>query len=273
MNSEDEEKESEEKEEKKIYKTKDQILDESFKKAELSKIGKNDTIDQHLIIKKPLQKIGFLIVIIAIIGIAILNYMPVLYINYETENSSITQFISYEDFKLDKIEPEEINSIFESTCYDCSDNSDSYIGLTINDFIDAPKFTSYVFYIMIIIGVLFSIIGLVDRKKNFSEKTNTIIHSIFTAFIILTGIIMLILNMKFLDANLLQHLNKPFLKELGFNRIQLLFFEPYFIIFISVILFVIGLIHMKLDLNKAFEKYTLINSKDDNIRFNSRSKI
>ncbi|KYK23544.1 hypothetical protein AYK21_02490 [Thermoplasmatales archaeon SG8-52-2] len=267
------EEESEKKEEKKIYKNKDKILDESFKQAQQLKTGKPKKSVLPITLKKPFIKIGLLIVIIALIGLFIINFVPFLYINYETEDSSIEQYISYQEFKYDQLEPEKIYSLFESTCIDCSENSDSYIGLTINDFIDTPKFTIYVFYIMIIIGAIFTIFMLVNRKRNFSENTIIIVHSIFTAFIIITGIIILILNMKFLAANLLQQLNKPFLMGLGFKRVQLLFFMPYFQILISFILFIIGLILMKLNLNNAVDKYNLVFSEKNNLRYKFGSKI
>jgi len=273
MSNEEKDKESENKEEKKIYKTKDQILDESFKEAELLKTGKSETKVPQIISKRPFIKVGILIVIIALIGLIIINYIPFMYLNYETDSSSIIEFISYEDFRFDQIEHEEIYSLFESTCYDCSENSDSYVGLTYNDFIDTPKFTIYIFYIMIFTGSLFTFFILVDSRKNFSENKITIVHSIFTAFIILTGIIILILNIKFLDANLLQHLNKPFIQALGFNRFQMLFFMPYFLILISAILFIIGLILMRLNLNKAENKYNCDISGNENIHYKFGSKI
>jgi hypothetical protein len=267
------EEESEKKEEKKNYKTKDQILDESFQHAQQIKTGKPEKVDLPITLRKPFIKIGLLIVIIAIIGLVIINFVPFLYINYETDNSSIKQYISYQEFKFDQLEPEKIYSLFESTCIDCSENSDSYIGLTINDFIDTAKFTIYIFYIMILTGIIFTIFILSGRKKNFSENTIIIIHSIFTVFIIITGIIILILNLKFLAANLLQQLNKPFLMGLGFNRVQLLFFMPYFQILISFLLFIIGLILLKLNLNKAVDKYNLVFSENNNLRYKFGSKI
>jgi len=267
------EKESENKEEKKIYKTKDQMLDESFKQAEILKTDKSKKVDKYISPKKPFIKIGALIIIIAIIGLIIINYVPFLYINYETSDTSIKQYFSYGDFKNDLIEPEKIYSLFESTCIDCSDNSDSYIGLTINDFTDTPKFTIYIFYIMIFIGAIFTIFILVDKKKNFSENTITIVHTIFTAFIILAGIIILFLNIKFLSANLLQKLNNSFLFALDFNKIQMLYFMTYFLIMISTILFIIGLILMKLNLNKAVDKFNLLSSENNNLRYKYRSKI
>jgi len=79
--------------------------------------------------------------------------------------------------------------------------------------------------------------------------------------------------MKFLAANLLQQLNKPFLMGLGFKRVQLLFFMPYFQILISFILFIIGLILMKLNLNNAVDKYNLVFSEKNNLRYKFGSKI
>jgi len=276
MNSEDEDKEKEpekKEEEKKIHKFKDQILDESFRKAELSKKGEPEKKEVKRTIKKPFIKIGFLILIIAVISLTLIYYVPFFYINYETDYGTIKEFYSYTELKNNQFESELVNSLFESNCYNCSDSSDSYIGLTISDFTDTPKITIYILHIMILVGFIFTIFILVDRKKNFSENTITIIHSIFTAFIILTGIVVLLMNIKFLDAGLLQQMNIQFIRALGFNSVQLIFFVPYILIILSFILFIIGIILIRLNLNKAVSDYNFRRSNRDNLNYRFWRKI
>ena len=267
------EKESEKKEEKKFYKSKDQILDESFKKAELIKTGQPEKKHLETIVRKPFIKIGIFIAIFAIIGLFLINYIPTMYIYYETDYGSIEEFYSYKEFENNQIEHEEIYSLFESTCYNCSDNTESYIGLTINDFKETPKITIYVFYFLLIIGAIFTLFIIIDRKKDFPENTITIVHSIFTTLFIVAGIIILLTNIKFLDAYLLQQLNKPFIQALGFNRVQLIFFMPYILILFSLVLFIFGLILIRLNLNKAVNKLHIDKLKKPDISYKYGSKL
>jgi hypothetical protein len=275
MNNEEEEKEeeSEKKEDKKIYTKTAQILDESFKKAESLKIGKPEKKEIRTIVKKPFNKIGIFIIIIAIICLIIINFVPFMYIYYETDYESIKEYFSYEDLKYNQFESGKINSLFESNCLNCSDNSESYTGLTVNDFSDTPKITNYILYITIIVGAIFTIFIIFDRKKEFSENTNIFINSVFTTFIILIGIIILLMNIKFLDAYLLQQLNKPFIAALGFNRVQLIFFVPYVLILFSFVLFIVGIIFMRVNLNKAVNRYFYDTSQTNNHNYRFGSKV
>ncbi len=276
MTNDEEDKEGEElkeKEVKRFNKSKDIILDESFKKAELLKKDQPKKKEVQIVAKKPFIKLGIFITLIAIIGLVSINFLPLVYINYETDYGSIEEYFSYEDFRYNIIEPEEINSLFESTCYNCSDNSDTYIGLTFNDLTNTPKLTIYIFIFLALIGIIFTIFILFDRKKDFSEETITIIHSFFIAFIITIGIILLFINIKFLGAHLLFQLNKPFIQALGFNKIKMFFFSTYISILLSFFFFIIGLVFMRINLNKAVNKFNVDKSKKSNLNYRFWSNI
>ncbi len=270
---EDEEEELQEKEEKKFNKSKDKILDESFKKAESSKKDQPEKKEAQIVVKKPFIKLGIFMTIIAIIGLVFINFLPLMYINYETDYGSIEEYFSYEDFRYDIIEPEEINSLFESTCYNCSDNSDTYIGLTINDFTNTPKLTIYIFIFLALMGIIFTIFIIIDRKKDFSEETITIIYSFFIACIIITGLILFLINIKFIGAHLLFQLNKPFIYVLGFNKVKMFFITPYVSILFSFALFIIGLVFMRINLNKAVNKFNVDKSKKSELTYKFGSNI
>jgi hypothetical protein len=195
------------------------------------------------------------------------------YLNFETDNVNVIEYLSYDDFRFDQIESEEIYSLFESTCYDCSDNSDRYIGLTINDFIFTPRITYYIFIFLILIGIIFAIYVLIDRKKDFTEETKTIANSIFIIFIILSGTILLIINIKFIGAYLLQQINKPFIQALGFNRLQMIFFMPYISILFSFIFLIIGFTYLKINLNKAVSSLGDVKTKNTDVDYKRWSRI
>lgn len=260
--------------EKKFYKTKEQILDESFKKAEIQKVGKPEKEDkEQIIIKKPFIKIGIFIAIIAIIGVVYINFLPLMYINLETDYGTVEEFFTYEDFTNDQIESDEIKSLFQSTCHNCSENSDAYIGLTLNDFRETPRFTIYVFLFLTIIGIIFTIFIGISRIKSYSEEIINLVHSIFITLIIISGVSILFLNIKFLASHLVYQLNKPFINELGISKAQMFFFTPYVSIFFSFVLFIIGLAVLRININKAIEIFKFNKSKKSEISYNYGSNI
>ncbi|KYK30561.1 MAG: hypothetical protein AYK22_03570 [Thermoplasmatales archaeon SG8-52-3] len=260
-------------EEKKSNISKEKILDESFKKAELLKKGPTIKKEEPVIAKKPIMKIGLVITFIAIIGLLFINFLPLMYIYYETDLGSIEEYFSYNDIRFDLIEPEEINNIFESSCNNCSHNSDYYFGVTKNDLINSPRITIYIFIILALIGIIFTIYILIDRKKDFSDETNTIVQSFFIVFLMILSIYLLSINLKFLDSHLFFELNKPFIFAMGFNRLRIFFLMPYFSILISFVLFCIGLVFMKIYLNRAVNQFNVKKSKRSEVSYRFGSNI
>ena len=273
MNNDEEEKDEESppKTEKKSDKEKEKLLDDSFKKAESLRRILPQKKEEENIIKKPFIKLGIIIIIIAIIGFALINYIPWMYINCKTDYGSLEEYFYYRDFRDDLVDSNEVKSLFDSTCTNCSDNSDNYIGLTINDFSNTPKTTSYIFIFQAILGIIFTIFVIIDRKRNFAEEKVWIIHSIITAFILIIGIIIIMINIKFLGAHLLYQLNQPFIEVLGLYNVKLFFFMPYILFLFSIGLFILGLAFVRINLNKAVNKleFEKTDKLDSNFRFGS----
>lgn len=270
---EDKNDELKEKEKTKPNKSKDKILDESFKQAELLKKVHPEKIEKKKVVKKPFIKIGIIIAFIAIIAIIFLNFIPWMYINYETDYGSVEEYFSYNELINNQIESEDIIGLIESTCNNCSDNSNNYLGLTLNDFKNTPKLTFYNFIFLVLIGIIFTIIIITDRKRDFSEETMIIIHSVFSTFLLITGIIIMLLNIKFLGANLILEMNKPFIEFLGFNNVKIFFFMPYISILFSFILFIIGLTFIKINMRIAIKNFQMNKSKKVDIDYRSGSNI
>lgn len=182
---------------------KDKILDENFKKAQEKKNFKKEKKEKK---KKPFLKSGIALIIIAVICLSIINYMPWLYVRYDSDinENGYVEGTYYKNFKNldDTIDPN-INSLFELK------NGSYQTGISINDFSNAPKFSLYGFYILIIIGLIFTIVLLIDRYRNFSDIRINILHSVLSAVTIIVCIYIIYLLVKFIGAHLLMMHNLP----------------------------------------------------------------
>lgn len=268
----EEEEKPKQKEDIKSIKSKEKILDESFKKAALIKIDHPKKREVKIVEKKPFIKLGLIITVIALLGLVLINYIPWMYLGYETNYGLVEESFSYKDFNNNLIESEEIISLFESTCYNCSDNSNNYIGLALDDFTNIPKLNLYIFIFLALLGIIFTIFIIIDRKKDFSEETITIIHSLFVALIIIVAVIIIFLNVKFLGSHVLYQLNKPFIQVLGFENVRILFFMPYVLFLFSFGLLIIGLTFIRINLNKAINKFEIYKSKSSEFSYRFGSK-
>lgn len=152
---------------KKIRKrVKDDVLDEMFEKAETSKRIRRKPEDK--VIKKHFHQLGIVFICIAIIALISINYMPWMFIKFDTVNGGI-QELYYVNFKNKNDHYyTEIDNIFESPCTNCSNNSKNYIGIIKNDFSSIPKITSYAFITLALLGIFFTIIEIFRMKKKIS---------------------------------------------------------------------------------------------------------
>ena len=251
--NEDTDNEDQQKEERKIKKIKEEYLDEAFKKAELLKKAHLEIKKEQRIVKKPFIKIGIIIFIIAILGFVLVNYIPWMYIKYDSDYGTIEEYFSYIDFKDNDIKLDEIRYFFESTCKNCSNNSNNYIGLTINDISGTERTISNSLLALALLGFIFTVFIIIDRVKNFSEDTVNIIHSIFIVSIIIISLIVFLLTIKYLSAHLLMEINSPFVEVFGATNINVFFFIPYIFFLASLCLLIFGLILIKSNFNKAVQ--------------------
>lgn len=252
-NDEDIEEEEQQKSDRKRKKLKEQFLDEAYKKAELLKKAHLEIKKEQKLIKKPFIKIGIIAVIIAIIGLALINYVPWMYIKYDSDNGTIEEYFSYKDFNNNDIEIDNITSLFESTCNNCSNNSKNYIGLTINDFTGSQRTIFNSLIVLALLGLIFTGFIIIDRFKNFSEETVNFIHSFFIGSTIFIDLIIFLSTIKFLGAHILMQLNRSFIEVLGLNNINLFFFAPYIFFISSLFLVIMGLMLIKANFNKAIK--------------------
>lgn len=207
-------------------KSKDDLLDDNFKKAEKSKKPKKEGKKQ--VKKKPFLLSGLAIIIVAIICISILTFLPWMYIKYEsasTENSTV-EINYYKDFINNKdINHEEVTSFFQS------ENGSYFTGLSYNDFSSTPKVMTYGFIAFILLGAIFTLFAIINRKKELSSEKIIIIHSIFAVITIIIATFLIFSSLKFLTSHFLIHYNMNFIKQIFPNPV-LIFPAPNILIFI-----------------------------------------
>jgi len=228
--------------------TKENILDETFRKAERSKGFRLK--EKKKVTKKPFLKLG-IVLIIAVISLVAINYAPWMYIKYDAEYGTIQEFFN-RDFKEGHYY-NEIDYIFESPCANCSNNSKTFIGLTKDDFTNIPKTTSYGLITLTLLGIIFMIFGMIERRRNFSKEMVAVVQSIFAAAALIISIFLVFIFIKFLSSYFLLYYNRPFIEVSGVNNVILIFPMPIILIAIFFVIIIIAIIVMKINLHE-FEK-------------------
>ena len=229
--------------------TKEDILDETFRKAEMLK-GLRPK-EKKKVTKKPFLKLGIVLIIIAVISLVAINYAPWMYIKYDAEYGTIQEFFN-RDFKEGHYY-NEIDYIFESPCANCSNNSKNFIGLTKDDFTNIPKTTSYAFITLALLGIIFIIFEIIERRRNFSMEMVAVVHSTFAAAALTVSIFVVFTVIKFLSSYFLLYYNRPFIEVSGVNNVKLIFPVPIILIVISFASIIIAINIMKINFHE-FEK-------------------
>ena len=231
---------------------KETILDESFKKAERSK-GIQAEDKKGITKKQPFPKLGVVFIIIAVIALIVINFLPWFFAKYDAEYGTIQEFY-FKDFeKKDGRHYQSLENIFDSQCTNCSINSKNFIGISKDDLFDVPKNSSYAVYVLILLGILFTIISLIDNSRHYSRSIISIIHSSFAAPGVLIGTFIILMNIKFLSVHFLIFFNKAFIETSGATNIRFIFFAPLFIIIISIAIVLISVITININL-REFDK-------------------
>jgi len=242
--------------------TKEKILDESFRKAEKSKGINNDETSKESIKARPFLKLGVLFIIVAIFALVVINYVPWMFIRFDAEYGTINAFY-YSDLETKETGYYlEIDYIFESKCTNCSDFSKNFIGISKDDFSDVPKNCSYASYILIIVGVVFTILWIFYKFRNYFSSFITIIHSSFATANIIFGSFIIFLNAKFLSVHYLSYFNKPFIETSGLSNIIFLFLAPLLLMIIGIGSIIISIIIININL-RVYEKKRSLESIEE----------
>lgn len=227
-------------------KIKDEILDESFKKAEISRGLRLP--ESKPPIKKPYEKffpkLGILLIIIAIIGLVFIYTVPWAYAKYDTEDGTM-ETLFYKDFKEGDSEYQQIVNLFKSP------NSD-YIGVSIDDFTDVPVSASYGFILLIILGIALTIFGILDKIYDFSIEIFTIIHFIFGIVTIILGMFIVLSVIKVLGSHFLLYYNIFLISN---PNIVLVFPSVFIVVILGFMIIKLAFTVMRIDF-KELEKIT-----------------
>jgi len=252
---------------KKIEKEKEELLDETFKKAELLKKKKKLLIKEKKKLKKFFPTFGVIFIIIAIVALFIINFLPWMYIKYNNSNYEEVEGFFYRDFKT-KFEHKEILDLMGSKCDNCSSYSHNYIGLSTDDFVYSPQYCFYGFIALILLGLISIIFAIIDKFRNFSIKSYILFCFISAIVEIIIGVYILSLCVKFLGANFLLFYNKSLIESIGFNNVKLLILAPILLIVFAFIIIKGAMIAVELNF-KELEKR---NESDKTSRFLSTYK-
>jgi len=218
---------------------KQRVLEETFRKAEGSSGSKIPNKEKPKKIKKKsyeklFPKVGILLIIFSIIGLVFISNVPWACIKYGKGTPQTESWI-YQNYKGDNVESQEISNLFIAPYY---------IGLTKNDFSVIPKYATFAFISLIIIGILVSIFGVIDRYKNFSLEMFSNIHYIFSTVIIIPSLYLIMLVIKFLGSHFLIINNGALISE---SSITLLFPNAIIITIMGVILIRLAFTLMRMD--------------------------
>ena len=225
--------------EKRKEKIKETMLDNTFKEAESKhSLHSSDKNSEKKSYKKTFPKFGFVLIICAIIGFIIVSYVPWAYIEYgpETETTTVT---IYKDFKIENVENTQIRTLFQSPDY--------YLGLSVGDFSKTATLELYSFISLIIIGILITIFGILDKMRNFSWEIFIITHFVISTSVIIPAIFIVLSVAKFLGAHFIQYHNT--LPE-SYKNITILFPAAFILIIFGFIIIKLAFTMMKINFNK-----------------------
>jgi hypothetical protein len=234
--------------EKEKEKLKQEMLDEDFKKAidpkkETKKAAKKAAKIKE---KKTFSKLGLGLIFIAVICLLIINLVPWFYIKFDsTLEHQTLEKVYYRDFNTDNGSLEVLN-FFESS------NSSKYLGLSSNDFTTLPQKAAYIFYSILILGILFTIIEIINKKREISLEKLIIIHTFFSAITAILCVYLIFLTVKFFGVHLLLYHNVEYIQS-SLPNVILLFFAPIFLVFVTAGILKISSTTMKFNFN-LFEK-------------------
>jgi len=240
---------------------KQEILDQTILKTQLvgpsNSKPKVDLKKQH---KKPIIKTSFIVIILALFAIIAGQFLPWMYLKYDGETNCSEYFINRNFETLgcntEDVSPEIIN-LFSSPTSNQGRYSGSFIGVTIDDFTSVPITSFYIFLIMIIISVIFSIYIIIDKTKKFNLDNKSLFYSIYGALCILLCLIVLSLSLKFIASYFMLYLNQTNIQSIGIIDARIVYIVPIIFTILTLIIIKSFLTIIKLnyrDIDKRIEK-------------------
>lgn len=230
--------------------TKDELLDQNFKKAQKSKkkrFGKEKKTN-----KKSFLKTGVLLLFIAIICLAVTNFLPWAYVKCDDSSGEkeVETFIYYGDDASD-IEEEEITNIFNVPEVESTQDSSNFIGINFKDFNNAGDVLNLGFIFLTLLGIGFIVFQLLDRSKNMFKNGFMFFHTAFSCLVILTCFFLLFSLIRFFSVYPLLSYNNNFITS---GNVFILFPVPMALAIILLIIIKAGFSVIKIYLKKMRTK-------------------
>lgn len=214
---------------------KEQMIDDAFKHAEVERgILPPEKKPKKRTYEKTFPKLGILLIILAILGLLLISNVPWAYLKYAVGDGNIETSI-YRDFDYGETENQLIINLFQSP---------HYIGLSEADFSEAPATASSGFIALIILGIIITIFGILDKILKFSVRTFIVIHFIFGAVLIVPGTVIALSSMKFLGSHFLLHYNAQLISN---PEVTLLFPAVFVVIVLGFIIAKLAFTIMRMD--------------------------
>lgn len=252
-----------------IKSAKEDMLDETFKKAEIKKALRLK--EEKKVPKKPFLKLGVVLIIISLVGIVSVNSLPWVFIKYDTSIGT-TEESYYKDFSEGTYH-DETTYIFESPCTNCSNNSKNFIGLTLDDFSNIPKLAIYAFTIIGILGFIFTIYIIIDKWRNFSIDTTLLVHSTFAILANIFSLFIIFLLTKFLGSYFLLYYNISFIEASGLKNLTLVYPATSILIILSVTIIMITIVILRINFREYEKKFLLEKTRSKRHYFRFGSKL
>lgn len=229
-------------------KFKEEILDESFKKASAS--VNTTKIEQKVKPKKKsFLKLGLFLIGIGIICLLIMNFTPWAYAKYDNKASGFkdNEIFYYKNSEIDNLGNDtNFSSFFKSK------ESYQYLGVSSNDLTSIPRIQTYILYAIIALGVIFTILGVFIKRSDFPIEKYKLFHCFFAFITAPLCIYFIFITIKFMGAIILVSYNANFISY-NIENLSLIFITPIVLIFIIAGLLKMTTAVLKINFND-FEK-------------------
>jgi hypothetical protein len=236
-----------------------EFFDEKYKKVStlIDYIIKKDKSKPK---KKPFLKWGLIIIVFGLICLLIINLVPWVYVLYDNKTSNIeNNEIFYYNNKIDTFSSDtNFSSFFESK------DSNSYFGVNLFSLKSIYTTQTLILCAIIILGFVFTIIGIFIIKSDYSLEKYKLINCFFAVITTLLCIYLIFISVKFLGAEILLFYNANFISE-NITNLSFVFITPILLIIITSFLLKINTTILKLNI-RNFEKTYYEKNKNESFK-------
>lgn len=194
---------------------KQKILDENYRRAEISLGLRKKEKKATVYSKKHFFQFGVFLIIAAVICLVITEMIPWFYVKCEINDNGNTTILKtnyYKDFLTrDGDDRNQIRELFEPI------NGSYLLGLSVDDFFSASIFSYYSFLILILLGLIFTVFAVLYMFSKLSHETMIVIQSVTSTVSAVICIFLLIVFIRFGAAYVLFYYNIDSINQMVSN--------------------------------------------------------